>query len=199
MEVVGGKEKGAAVAAKRQGIRWADFSLRLLAFANTLAAALVLGLDKQSKEVSMQVFPTLPPVSIPVTAKWKYMSAFVYFVVVNGIACGYAAVSLAIIWVDNNRGQNSGRTTTSSADLMLLLFDLIMVVALFSGVGATTAVGLLGFYGNSHLRWNKVCNVFGIFCAKVGGAITVSLLGATLFLLLVVLATLKLHNNNKHP
>lgn len=191
MEVGGSQEKGAAVA-KKQSIRWADFSLRLLAFVNTLAAAIVLGLDKQSKEVSMQVFPTLPPVNIPVTAKWKYMSAFVYLVVVNAIACGYAAVSLALVLVD--RGQTSGRLSS----LMVVIFDLLMVVLLFSGIGGATAVGLLGYNGNSHVQWKKVCNKFGKFCAQVGGALAVSFAGATIFLLLVVLATLKLHNSNKH-
>lgn len=76
MEVGGGQVKELAVA-KKQNMRWTEFGLRLLAFANTLAAALVLGLDKQTKVVVMQIIPTLPAMNIPVTAEWKYMSAFV--------------------------------------------------------------------------------------------------------------------------
>ncbi|CAH9071788.1 unnamed protein product [Cuscuta epithymum] len=191
MEYGGGEKKDIAVANK-QSIRWVDFCVRVLAFANTFAAALVLGVDKQTKLIDIQIVSTLPPVSVPVTANWKYMSAFVYFVVVNSIACAYAAVSLVLMLVA--RGAKSSRMTS----LFLIISDLLMMGLLFSGVGATAAVGLLGFTGNSHLRWNKVCNVFGKFCAQVGGAIFVSFAGATFFLLLVLLAALKLHSNNKH-
>ena len=52
--------------------------LRLLAMALTLAAAVVLGVDKQTKTVPAQVSPDLPPLHVPVTAKWHYLSAFVY-------------------------------------------------------------------------------------------------------------------------
>ncbi|CAH9099476.1 unnamed protein product [Cuscuta europaea] len=188
MEYGGGEKKDIAVA-NQQNIRWADFSVRVLAFANTFAAALVLGVDKQTKLIDIQIVSTLPPVSVPVTANWKYMPAFVYFVVANSIACAYAAVSLVLMVVA--RGQKM-------TSLFLIISDLLMMVLLFSGVGAAAAVGLLGFTGNSHLQWNKVCNVFGKFCAQVGGAIFVSFAGATFFLLLVLLATLKLHSNNKH-
>nr|GMD01413.1 CASP-like protein 1E2 [Ipomoea batatas]GMD87026.1 CASP-like protein 1E2 [Ipomoea batatas]GMD93426.1 CASP-like protein 1E2 [Ipomoea batatas]GME15050.1 CASP-like protein 1E2 [Ipomoea batatas] len=189
MEVGGGQVKELAVA-KKQNMRWTEFGLRLLAFANTLAAALVLGLDKQTKVVVMQIIPTLPAMNIPVTAEWKYMSAFVYFVVVNAIACAYAFVSLVLTLVC--KGQKSSRV----ASLVLIVLDLVMVALLFSSGGAAFAVGLLGYKGNSHVRWNKVCNVFGKFCAQVGGAVTVSLAAAAFFLLLVLLAIFKLHNKH---
>lgn len=54
-----------------------DLVLRVVALALTLVAAVLLGVDKQTKVVSLQLLPTLPPMDVPVTAKWRYLSAFV--------------------------------------------------------------------------------------------------------------------------
>lgn len=65
-----------AVANKRN-MSGTDLVLRFLALALCLAATIVLGVDKQNTTVAMTLVPTLPPVNIPVTAKWHYLSAFV--------------------------------------------------------------------------------------------------------------------------
>ncbi|KAJ8565972.1 hypothetical protein K7X08_008548 [Anisodus acutangulus] len=70
----------------KQSIRWTDIGLRFLAFVLTLVAAIVLGVDKQTELVQVQLVPTLPPINVPASAKWHHSSAFVYFVVVNAIA-----------------------------------------------------------------------------------------------------------------
>ncbi|XP_027121126.1 CASP-like protein 1E2 [Coffea arabica] len=174
--------------ANKSSVRGSDVILRFLAFASTLVAAIVLGVDKQTKLVSMTVVSTLPPITVPVTAKWHYMSAFVYFVVANVVACAYAALSLLLVL--GNRGAKKGLA------LMIITLDLVMVALLFSGGGAALAVGLIGYRGNSHVQWNKVCNVFGRFCDQVAGAIGVSLLGSAAFLLLVLLAMINLHKKH---
>ena len=58
-------------------LRSFELILRVVALVLTLAAAVVLGLDKQTKKVPLQLIPTLPPMDVPVTAKWRYLSAFV--------------------------------------------------------------------------------------------------------------------------
>ncbi|CDO98909.1 unnamed protein product [Coffea canephora] len=174
--------------ANKSSLRGSDVILRFLAFASTLVAAIVLGVDKQTKLVSMTVVSTLPPITVPVTAKWHYMSAFVYFVVANVVACAYAALSLLLVL--GNRGAKKGLA------LMIITLDLVMVALLSSGGGAALAVGLIGYRGNSHVQWNKVCNVFGRFCNQVAGAIVVSLLGSAAFLLLVLLAMINLHKKH---
>lgn len=171
--------------ANKGSVRGSDVMLRFLAFALTLVAAIVVGVDKQTKLVSMTVASTLPPISVPVTAKWHYMSAFVYFVVANAVACAYAALSLLLVLA--TRGAKKG------LGLMIITLDLVMVALLFSSGGAALAVGLIGYEGNSHVQWNKVCNVFGRFCNQVAGAVVVSLLGSAAFLLLVLLAAINLH------
>jgi hypothetical protein len=54
-----------------------ELVLRLLAFILTIAAAIVIGLDKQSKVVPIKLVDSLPPLNIAVYAKWHYLSAFV--------------------------------------------------------------------------------------------------------------------------
>ncbi|KAL0367673.1 UNVERIFIED_CONTAM: CASP-like protein 1E2 [Sesamum radiatum] len=69
-----GKDLTVAEKSKMRG--W-DLLLRVAAVAFSLAAAVVLGLDKQTTTVALTLVPTLPPVDIPVTAKWHYLSASV--------------------------------------------------------------------------------------------------------------------------
>jgi hypothetical protein len=45
-----------------------EFVLRLLAFILTIAAAIVIGLDKQSKVVPIKLVDSLPPLNIAVYA-----------------------------------------------------------------------------------------------------------------------------------
>lgn len=54
-----------------------ELILRLLAFILTLAAAIVIGIDKQTKIVPIKIVDSLPPFNVPVSAKWHYLSAFV--------------------------------------------------------------------------------------------------------------------------
>ncbi|KAJ9700107.1 hypothetical protein PVL29_005777 [Vitis rotundifolia] len=165
-----------------------DLVLRVVALALTLVAAVLLGVDKQTKVVPLQLLPTLPPMDVPVTAKWRYLSAFVYFVVSNAIACSYAALSL-LLSVGNRKG-NKG------LGLAITVMDLVMVALLFSSNGAAGGIGLMGYEGNSRVRWGKVCDVFGKFCDQVAVALGLSLFGGLAFFLLVVMAAFAL--NKRH-
>lgn len=155
--------------------------LRVLALVLTLVAAILLGVDKQTKIVSVTISPGLPPFNVPATAKFNYLSAFVYFVVANSIASVIAAISLVVALACKG-----GSVFTT------ILVDLMMVALLFSSIGATGAAGLLGYKGNSHLMWNKVCNVYGKFCHQVMAAVALSLLGGIAYVLLVLLGASKL-------
>lgn len=107
----------------------------------------------------------------------------------NAIACSYALASLLLSLADM-----CGKKGLS---LLIIILDLAAVALLFSGNGAATAVGVLGYHGNSHVQWNKVCDVFGKFCNQVAGAIVVSLLGSLAFFFLVVFAALNLRRESK--
>ncbi|KAK6130449.1 hypothetical protein DH2020_035859 [Rehmannia glutinosa] len=135
----GGIESGVAVANKNKMRGW-DVVLRFLALALSLTAAVVLGVNKETTTVAVTLVPTLPPVNIPVTAKWHDLSAFV--------------------------------------------------------VGAAVAIGLMGYEGNSHVQWKKVCNVFDRFCDQAAAALGLSGGASLAFFMLVVLATLNLHKKH---
>ncbi|KAL8201257.1 hypothetical protein R6Q57_012596 [Mikania cordata] len=170
--------------AEMGGRRWwrTDLTVRFAALVLTLTAAVVLGVNKQTTNVTVTIVPSLPPVSLPVTAKWLHMSAFVYFVIANGIACSYTAVSL-ILTLATKGG-------IKKVSVMVTIVDIVVVALLFSAIGASGAVGLVGYQGNSHVQWQKVCNVFDKFCHQVAASIVLSFIGSMAYLLLVVLAVL---------
>ncbi|RDX70924.1 hypothetical protein CR513_49785, partial [Mucuna pruriens] len=166
-----------------------DMVLRLLAFLLTLVATVVIGADKQTTIVSVKLVDSMPPLDVSVVAKWHYLSALQmrvtnfdactsYFVGANAIACAYATLSLLVILANRRKGKGM--------EALITVIDALMVALLFSANGAAIAVGLLGFQGNSHVHWNKVCNVFGKFCDQVAASLFISLLGSITFLLLLV-------------
>ncbi|XP_076956348.1 CASP-like protein 1E2 [Bidens hawaiensis] len=179
------KEDVVEVVAGKSSFNFKDFSVRFIALALTLVAAVLLGVDKETTTVSVTIVSSLPPLDLPVTAKWTEMSAFVYFVIANAIACSYGATSLILMLVARGRSK--------LVALVVTILDLVMVGLLFSVVGATSSIGLIGYNGNSHVHWDKVCNVFDKFCHQVAVAIFVSFAGSIAYLLLIVLAALKLH------
>nr|KYP71620.1 UPF0497 membrane protein 6 [Cajanus cajan] len=121
------------------------------------------------------------------TAKWEYMSAMVFFVVSNAIACSYAVISLVMMAMARSNGKED------VAVLVLTALDLVMMALLFSANGAASAVGMIAQKGNSHVQWTKVCDVFDAYCRHITAALVLSIIGSTTFLLLVLHSVLKLH------
>jgi len=64
------KEMGKAVSMSAY-----DLVMRVLAFVLTLSAAIVIAADKQTKVIPIQLSDSLPPLYVPLTAKWNQMSA----------------------------------------------------------------------------------------------------------------------------
>ncbi|GAB4851237.1 hypothetical protein Ancab_030533 [Ancistrocladus abbreviatus] len=179
-EVVARKEmRGGGGGGKAVGV-----PLRVLALLLTLGAAAVLGLDKQHKMVGAS-FGTIT-LNVSVIAKFSYVSAFSYFVVVNTIASAFAALSVILLLA--NKGVKAGRLA-----LLTVLGDIIMVALLFSGNGATMAIGLMAKKGNSRLHWKEICSVFGKFCNFALVAVGLSLLGSVVYLLLAYITICHLH------
>ncbi|KAK8711543.1 hypothetical protein V6N13_146824 [Hibiscus sabdariffa] len=170
-------------------IRYCDGLLRVLGLILTLVAAILTGVDKETKTVTISITKTLPILHVPVTAKWHYMSAFVYFLISNAIAFSYAAASLV--------ASMSVRTSKDKTGIVLVVLDTTVMGLLLSANGAAIAVGVLGQYGNSHVQWKRVCNMFGGFCHQMTAAIILSLVGSLIFFWLVALAVLNLHKKSR--
>lgn len=72
-----------------------------------------------------------------------------------------------------------------------------MIVALVSsGDGAATFMAELGKKGNSHARWDKICDKFEKYCDRGGGAIISSYIGLLFLLVITVLSIIKLLKRN---
>ncbi|XP_059437815.1 CASP-like protein 1E1 [Corylus avellana] len=165
-------------------VRLYDVLLRFFGLAFTFAAAVLVGASKETKTIPISLSDSLPPLHLTFTAKWQYMSSFVYFLVTNAIACSYAAGSLAYSIAAPSFKQN--------AALVLIFLDLIIMALLFSANGASAAIGIIGQHGNSHVQWRKVCDLFDDYCHHMAAALVLSLLGSFAFIWLVVLAVLGL-------
>ncbi|XP_022943606.1 CASP-like protein 1E2 [Cucurbita moschata] len=167
----------------------AQMGFRFLGFVLSLVAAIVVGLNKQSKVVPLTVSLNLPPLDYTLTANWHYLSALVYLLATNVIACSYSFLSFVFLLKNKNKD--------SILALLVIVLDTVMVALLFSSSGAAAAVGVIAYHGNSHVQWNKVCDVYGRFCKQMAASTVLSLAGAVVFMLLVVLASVGLQKRPK--
>lgn len=68
-----------------------------------------------------------------------------------------------------------------------------MTVTLVSGgVGAAVFMAELGKNGNSHARWNKICDKFGKFCDQGGGALIASFVAVALLMIINMMSIIAL-------
>ncbi|XP_022955984.1 CASP-like protein 1E2 [Cucurbita moschata] len=161
-----------------------EMVFRVSGFVLCFVAAIVVGLNEQTTILPLTLSLDLPPLDFTLTAKWYYLSALGYLLATNIIACSYSFISLFFLLKD-----------TSNDNILILLviiLDTVMVALLFSSSGAAAAVGVIAYHGNSHVQWNKVCDIYGRFCIQVAASTVLSLAGAVVFMLLVVLATVGL-------
>lgn len=82
---VEGMEKNAGKEVKmggegRTSNKRCEIFVRILALALTLVAAILMGVDKQTETVPVELVSSLPALNVPVSAKWHYLSAFVYVI-----------------------------------------------------------------------------------------------------------------------
>lgn len=77
VDVHGVESRVKVVENPRSALSSSDFVLRVLALLLTLTAAVVAGVDKQTKIIPLTLSNGLPPLHVPATAKWSDMSAFV--------------------------------------------------------------------------------------------------------------------------
>ncbi|EYU43016.1 hypothetical protein ABFS82_04G120900 [Erythranthe guttata] len=149
-----------------------QISLRVLAVAFTLAAALLMISSKETKVLY----------SISVDSKYSYSPAFKFLAYANFVAFGFSILSLIVAFGLGKREVNSTNY------FYLFLHDLIMNVLLMAACAATTAVGYIGKYGNSHTGWIAICDHFPKFCNRVTTAATMSYLGFIVYFILTIIS-----------
>ncbi|GMI95856.1 CASP-like protein 1D1 [Hibiscus trionum] len=160
-----------------------DVGLRVLLFAASVSAAVVMGTAKQTEMVPVPGFP--PTIRVPFTAKFNHSPAFIYFIAALSLTGLYSIITtLASISVSRK---------TKTILLALALLDVVFVGIVASATGAAGGVAYIGLRGNNHVRWNKICNVYDKFCRHIGSAVALSLFAAVLLVFLSMISTFTLY------
>ncbi|KMZ68368.1 CASP-like protein 6 [Zostera marina] len=168
-----------------------EILLRLLAFIFTFIATIIMSVAKENTTVQIQISTSLDTIPLVIRAKSIYTSAFVYFIVVNAIVCGYSGLSLLLVIANKARGKLIHMV------LPIAVSDLVMVGLLYSATGAAVAIGLVGKNGNPHVGWNKICGVFGRFCNLITASNVLSFFAAFFYFAVAVLCVFNLHKRSR--
>ncbi|CAL9751166.1 unnamed protein product [Musa acuminata subsp. burmannicoides] len=164
-----------------------DFGLRLLLLASAVSALVVLVTSKQTESIPTSLPPPFPAF-ISRDAKFQHSPAFIYLLVALSVTCFYSIITMVASF--------AAITSPSSSPRMLfhlVLSDAVMAGVMASAAGTAGSVAYLGLKGNSHVNWNKVCNVYDKFCRHVGSSAAVSLVASVLLVSLVVLSSYSLY------
>ncbi|PON80266.1 Casparian strip membrane protein [Parasponia andersonii] len=156
-----------------------DVTLRVLLFASTLTAIVVLVTSKQTVRGR---------VPIPLVAKFDHSPAFIYFLVALSVAGLYSIITtLASISVIL-------KPEFSTKFLLHFAFwDVLILGLVASATGTAGGVAYIGLKGNEHVQWQKVCSTFDKFCRHLAGSLAVSLFASVLLVLLVWFSVFSIH------
>ncbi|GMI73177.1 CASP-like protein 1B1 [Hibiscus trionum] len=171
--------------------RWTLLGLRLLAFLAAAAATLVMALNKQTKTFVVATIGTTP-LKLSLTAKFNHTPAFVFFVIANGLVSIHNLVMIMLDLLGGNFDYKGFRFP------MVAILDMLNVALVSGGANAAAFMAELGKNGNSHARWDKICDKFGEYCDRGGGALIASFLALAFMLLISFISILKLVNASPH-
>ncbi|MED6168297.1 hypothetical protein PIB30_010353 [Stylosanthes scabra] len=164
---------------------WVIVYLRILAFLATASATLVMALNKQTKHFVVATIGTTP-ITVSITAKFQHTPAFIFFVIANGVASLHC---LMMIGVDILGPQFDYK---GLKPVLIPILDMMSLVLASAGDGAATFMSELGRNGNSHARWDKICDKFGSYCNRGGAALIASFIAIILLLIITVMSINKL-------
>uniref|UniRef100_A0A0D9WYB2 CASP-like protein n=1 Tax=Leersia perrieri TaxID=77586 RepID=A0A0D9WYB2_9ORYZ len=192
--------KTAAVASESGGGRYAhppagscsgaNVALRALLFAVSVSALVVLATAKQTVMVPVVLRP--PLVFAPVAAKFSHSPALVY------LLAALCATSLySLITAVSSLKLLSGSSSSAKTLFVLILLDVFYAGVMASATGTAGAVAWLGLKGNSHTRWNKICNTYGKFCRHIGSSTVLGLIASIILVLLVFLNAYALYRRTR--
>ncbi|KAJ8573851.1 hypothetical protein K7X08_010362 [Anisodus acutangulus] len=157
----------------------ADVVLRLLVFASALISVVVMSTSKQTEMV--------PPYQVPRPAKFNHSPALIYFVAALSVA-GFFTIITTIGSLYSLLKPGCSAKIISH----FIIIDVLLLGIVASATGAAASVIYLGLKGNNHVRWGKVCSMYGKFCRYLGASIGVSLFATVMLVLLVLLSVYSL-------
>ncbi|KAG5622010.1 hypothetical protein H5410_007228 [Solanum commersonii] len=175
------------VAKPKDYCNWVMPLLRFLAFGATISATLVMALNKQKKTFVVATIGTTP-VQATLNAKFQHTPAFVFFVIANGLCSLHSLLMLAFCFIGIKYDYKGLRL------YVIGILDMINVALISGGATSAAFMGQLGRDGNSHARWNKICDKFYTFCSHGEGAIIASFIGLFLMIITTAINIIKLKN-----
>ncbi|KAI3676772.1 hypothetical protein L1987_86385 [Smallanthus sonchifolius] len=170
--------------------------LRVLALFATTAATVVMALNKEKHIFAVATIGNAP-VKIEITAKFQHIPANVMFVIANGVATLHSLFMLSMLCFVRDKYDFKGLRFLTVAAL-----DMVTIAVVSGAATAVAFMGEVARNGNSHARWNKVCDNFERYCDQGSGAMLASYIGI-FFLMLVNMLNIfehgRLINLSKNP
>ncbi|OMO73793.1 hypothetical protein COLO4_26866 [Corchorus olitorius] len=176
----------------KSGSNWTLLGLRLLAALAAAAATLVMALNKETKTFVVATIGTTP-VNLTLTAKFQHTPAFVFFVIANTMASFHNLVMIIVDFL-GTKFEHKGHLRY----LIPAILDMLNVALVSGGANAAAFMAEVGKNGNSHARWDKICDKFDKFCDHGAGALIASFVALALMLIISVISILKLRANSKN-
>ncbi|GJU40102.1 CASP-like protein 1B2 [Tanacetum coccineum] len=168
--------------------------LRILALFATTAATIVMALNKETHTFAVATIGNTP-VKVTLTAMFQHIPANVMFVLANGVATMQSLLMLSFGFVSQTYDFKGLRFVIIAA------LDMVMIAIVSGAATAVAFMGELARNGNSHARWNKVCDNFEKYCDKESGAMLVSYIGIFFLMLVNIVNVFELGKlkNTKNP
>ncbi|CAN8325397.1 unnamed protein product [Cochlearia groenlandica] len=170
--------------------------LRMFAFTATLAAAIVMATNKETKTFVVATIGTIP-IKATLTAKFQHTPAFVFFVIANVMVSFHNLLMIVLHFFNRKMEYNGYRL------LAVAILDMLNATLVSAAANAAAFMADLGKNGNKHARWNKICDKYGTFCNHGGGALIAAFIGVILMLLVsavsisrLLVSSNKLSNTN---
>ncbi|KAK7354501.1 hypothetical protein VNO80_19965 [Phaseolus coccineus] len=176
--------------AKAKKKDWVVLSLRVVAFLATASATLVMALNKQTKSFVVATVGSTP-IRASLAAKFNQSPAFVFFVVANANASLHNLLMIAMEVLGPQYDYKGLRL------VLIAILDMMAMAVASAGDGAAAFMSELGKNGNSHARWDKICDKFESYCNRSAAALAVSFLGFILLLIISVMSIIKLLKPNR--
>ncbi|XP_059669014.1 CASP-like protein 1B1 [Cornus florida] len=163
--------------------------VRIITFFATVSATIVMALNKETKTLVVATIGSTP-INVTLTAKFQHTPAFVFFVIANGMASFHNMLMLVADFIGDKFDYKGFRF------VIIAVLDMMVLGLVSGGASAAAFMGELGRNGNSHARWNKICDNFHTFCDHGSGALIASFIGLLLLIIINVMSIIRLHYPN---
>ncbi|WCJ23547.1 CASP-like protein 1D1 [Euphorbia peplus] len=161
-----------------------DVGLRVLLFASTLTALIVIVTAKQT-----ELLPVPGLGFVPLEAKFSDSPAFIYSLAALCVTCLYSIITTLA-----SLGVLAKPIHATKFLFHYAIFDLLILGIMASQTGAAGGVAYIGLKGNSHVGWSEICNVYDTFCKHIASSIAISLFASVILVLLVSLSVFSLYS-----